>query len=88
MNRIETTFQRLRDAGRKGLVGYLTAGDPDPERSEQDLRDAIDAGLDVLDRNRRGTVDARIDPDQVVGDVDIGDTEPGHHCGRHLDVWT
>ena len=28
MNRIEQTFIDLKRAGKKGLVGYLTAGDP------------------------------------------------------------
>lgn len=49
MNRIEQTFDRLKTSGRKGLVGYLTAGDPDPETSESNIRAAIEAGLDVLE---------------------------------------
>lgn len=49
MNRIGTTFERLRREGNKGLVGYLTAGDPDLETSERNIRDAIEAGLDVLE---------------------------------------
>ena len=49
MNRIDRTFQALRAAGRKGLVGYLTAGDPDVAQSERDVRAAIAAGVDVLE---------------------------------------
>jgi len=49
MNRIDATFARLREQGRKGLVGYLTAGDPDVETSERDIRSAIEAGVDVLE---------------------------------------
>jgi tryptophan synthase alpha chain len=49
MNRIDTTFAALKAAGRKGLVGYLTAGDPDAETSCRNLRTAIDAGLDILE---------------------------------------
>lgn len=49
MNRIETTFARLRAEGRKALVGYLTAGDPDPQTSERNIRAAIENGLDVLE---------------------------------------
>ena len=49
MNRIDRTFQALKTAGRKGLVGYLTAGDPDEQRSERSLREAIANGLDVLE---------------------------------------
>ena len=49
MSRIDDTFARLRDKGRKGLVGYLTAGDPDFDTSLADLRAAIESGLDVLE---------------------------------------
>ena len=49
MSRIEQTFEQLREAGRKGLVGYLTAGDPDLAQSEADLREALSSGLDVLE---------------------------------------
>ena len=49
MNRLDATFSRLSDAGRKALVGFLTAGDPDYDRSLALLRAAIAAGLDVLE---------------------------------------
>lgn len=49
MNRIDATFKALRAAGRKGLVGFLTAGDPDLEQSERDIRTVLDAGVDVLE---------------------------------------
>ncbi|MBM4143847.1 MAG: tryptophan synthase subunit alpha [Lentisphaerae bacterium] len=49
MNRIDAAFARLKQAGRKGLVGYLTAGDPDRAASEADLDAAIAGGLDVLE---------------------------------------
>jgi len=49
MNRIERTFDALKASGRKGLVGYLTAGDPDPATSERTLRAALGNGLDVLE---------------------------------------
>ncbi|MDA1044617.1 MAG: tryptophan synthase subunit alpha [Verrucomicrobia bacterium] len=49
MNRIDDTFARLKKEGRKGLIGYLTAGDPDMARSEQDIRDALDNGVDLLE---------------------------------------
>ena len=44
MSRISNTFDALKASGRKGLVGYLTAGDPDLERSEQNIRAALDNG--------------------------------------------
>ena len=49
MNRIETAFATLKAEGRKGLVGFLTVGDPDLEQSERDIRTALDAGVDVLE---------------------------------------
>lgn len=49
MNRIDKTFERLKTEGRKGLVGYLTAGDPDVATSEARMRAALDHGVDVLE---------------------------------------
>jgi tryptophan synthase alpha chain len=49
MNRLESTFLKLKKARRKGLVGYLTAGDPDLKRSESNIRLALANGLDVLE---------------------------------------
>jgi tryptophan synthase alpha chain len=49
MNRIEKKFDELKTARRKGLVGYLTAGDPDIKRSEANIRIALVNGLDVLE---------------------------------------
>ena len=49
MNRITAAFQKLAVANRKALVGYLTAGDPNPEASFAILRAAVTAGLDVLE---------------------------------------
>jgi tryptophan synthase alpha chain len=49
MNRIDATFEALRNEGRKGFVAFLTAGDPDLEQSERDIRAALDHGVDVLE---------------------------------------
>ena len=49
MNRIETMFAEYRRTGRKALVGYLTGGDPDMARSEQDIREALKSGVDILE---------------------------------------
>lgn len=49
MNRIDATFARLAADRRKALVGFLTAGDPDFDRSLGILRAAAAAGLDVLE---------------------------------------
>ncbi|MDB4665534.1 tryptophan synthase subunit alpha, partial [Verrucomicrobia bacterium] len=49
MNRIEQRFEALRNEGRKGLVVYIGAGDPDLEATRS-LALAFDkAGTDVLE---------------------------------------
>lgn len=49
MSRIEQTFKRLKSEGRKALVGFLVAGDPDLETSEKHCRAALENGVDVLE---------------------------------------
>jgi tryptophan synthase alpha chain len=49
MNRIASTFAALRHRGEKALVGFVTAGDPDPDRSLAVVRAMCAAGLDVLE---------------------------------------
>jgi tryptophan synthase alpha chain len=48
-SRIEDTFTRLRAEGRRGLVTYTTAGDPDLPRSGEILKGLDRAGADVLE---------------------------------------
>ncbi len=49
VNRITQTFQTLRRQGRKALIGYLTAGDPDLPTSERNIRLALANGVDLLE---------------------------------------
>ena len=49
MSRIDARFQSLRDAKRTGLVTYITAGDPDLERSGEILLTLDRLGVDVLE---------------------------------------
>ena len=49
MSRIDTTFKRLRADGKTGLVTFVTAGDPDMERSAAILETLDRAGADVLE---------------------------------------
>jgi len=49
MNRIIKTFETLKSSGRKGLVGYMTAGDPDADTSLKNILAAVEHGLDVLE---------------------------------------
>jgi tryptophan synthase alpha chain len=49
MNRIEIKFRQLRQHGEKALVGFVTAGDPDADRSFEITAAMCAAGLDVLE---------------------------------------
>jgi tryptophan synthase alpha chain len=49
MSRIDAAFRDLRAQGRTGLVTYVTAGDPDFERSRELLVRLDRAGADVLE---------------------------------------
>ena len=48
-SRLASTFDRIRAGGRGGLVTYLTAGDPDADRSIALLQAVARAGADVLE---------------------------------------
>jgi tryptophan synthase alpha chain len=49
VNRIERRFAGLREAGRAGLVAYLTAGDPDPATSTRLFSGLAAAGADLIE---------------------------------------
>jgi len=49
MSRLASTFARLRDAHRGGLVTYVTAGDPDADTCTKILTAISAAGADVLE---------------------------------------
>lgn len=49
MSRIDAAFRDLRNERRPGLVTYVTAGDPDLERSREILVRLARAGADVLE---------------------------------------
>ena len=49
MSRLAGTFARIRNGGRGGLVTYVTAGDPDADRSAALLVAVARAGADVLE---------------------------------------
>jgi tryptophan synthase alpha chain len=49
MSRIDAAFRDLRSEGRTGLVTYVTAGDPDLERSREILVRLDRAGADILE---------------------------------------
>jgi tryptophan synthase alpha chain len=49
MNRITAKFEELKRQGKKALIGYLTAGDPDMKTSEKLMREALANGVDILE---------------------------------------
>lgn len=48
-NRIDSTFENLRNEGRAAFVAYVCAGDPDYARSLEVIRAIADAGADVIE---------------------------------------
>lgn len=49
MSLIQTTFDRLRKQGRKALIPYITAGDPDPSATVPLMHAMVNAGADILE---------------------------------------
>ena len=49
MNRIDAAFDRLRAAGRKALIPYVTVGDPTPKQTVPILTALVKAGADVIE---------------------------------------
>ena len=48
-NRIDTTFQRLRNNNEAAFVAYVCAGDPDPDSSLNVIKALADAGADIIE---------------------------------------
>lgn len=49
MTRIDDTFARLRQHGKKGFVSYIMAGDPDLETSLAVMKGLPAAGVDIIE---------------------------------------
>jgi len=49
MTRIGRMFEDLRREGRKGLIAYLTAGDPTPERTPALVEALVRGGADLIE---------------------------------------
>lgn len=49
MSRIATVFDKLRAAGRKALIPYVTAGDPDPAATVPIMHAMVEAGADIVE---------------------------------------
>src|SRR5688572_3709404 len=49
MNRLESTFAKLKNEGRKALITFTMAGDPDAAKSLAVLEELAASGADVLE---------------------------------------
>src|SRR5436305_14419668 len=47
--RIQMLFDRLRHSGRKGMIAYLTAGDPSPDRTPALVEALERGGADLIE---------------------------------------
>jgi tryptophan synthase alpha chain len=49
VSRISTTFEALRSQGRKALIPFITAGDPEPALAVPLMRALVEGGADVIE---------------------------------------
>ena len=49
MSKIPATFERLKAQGRKALIPFITAGDPDPSLTVALMHALVDAGADIIE---------------------------------------
>ncbi|MFN3984396.1 MAG: tryptophan synthase subunit alpha [Rhodocyclaceae bacterium] len=49
MSRIQTTFQRLQADGRRALIPFITAGDPDPAMTVPLMMALVEGGADIIE---------------------------------------
>ncbi|MFZ2855575.1 MAG: tryptophan synthase subunit alpha [Rhodocyclaceae bacterium] len=49
MSKIQATFERLQAQGRKALIPFITAGDPDPSLTVALMHTLVEAGADIIE---------------------------------------
>lgn len=49
MSRISQTFARLNTEGRKALIPFITAGDPDASLTVPLMQELVEAGADIIE---------------------------------------
>ena len=49
MSRIKDTFSTLAQNGKKALIPFITAGDPDPERTVDFMHALVAGGADIIE---------------------------------------
>ena len=83
MSRIGPRFEALAAAGRKGLVTFVTAGDPTPEVTPGLMRALVEAGADVYAAKCapcHGPLGEGGPNDRLV-------PQPGQEGGRTIGTW-
>ena len=54
MSRIAATFEALKQQGRKALIPFITAGDPDPGLAVPLMHALVKAGADAIELGEIG----------------------------------
>jgi tryptophan synthase alpha chain len=49
MGRIDTVFKQLKSTGKKGLIPFITAGDPDPSLTVPIMHALVESGADIIE---------------------------------------
>ena len=49
MSKIKATFERLQAQGRKALIPFITAGDPDPVLTVPLMHTLVKGGADIIE---------------------------------------
>ena len=49
MSRIQRVFQELKQTGKKGLIPFITAGDPDVNQTVARMHGLVEAGANVIE---------------------------------------
>ncbi|MDQ5877960.1 MAG: tryptophan synthase alpha chain, partial [Pseudomonadota bacterium] len=49
MSRIQASFERLKAQGRKALIPFITAGDPDAALTVPLMHALVEAGADIIE---------------------------------------
>lgn len=49
MGRIDSCFDKLKESGRKGLITYITAGDPDLDSTLEYMNVLVENGADIIE---------------------------------------
>jgi tryptophan synthase alpha chain len=49
MGRIDTVFKQLKSSGKKGLIPFITAGDPDPSLTVPIMHALVESGADIIE---------------------------------------